>query len=137
MISENLPRRTGLAANAGAGEGFEYRGIRASVVISDNLPRARRPGKGFEWTPEGKGRAQGARRQELGGRRDPHVEPLGYRATVRVAAPGLWWCTAKSAQKSTQLWRNFREGFDFWCHGTDFWKVSVGSRSSPACCYEG
>ena len=26
---------------------------------------------------------------EPGGRRDPHVLPLGYRATVRFAAPGL------------------------------------------------
>ena len=39
MISENLPRRTGLAANAGPGKGFEWRGIRANIVISENLPR--------------------------------------------------------------------------------------------------
>ena len=42
MISENLPRRTGLSANAG-------------------------PGTGFEWTPEGRGWE--AEAGELGGRR--------------------------------------------------------------------
>ena len=39
MISANLPRRTGLATNAGPGKGFEWRGIRANIVISENLPR--------------------------------------------------------------------------------------------------
>ena len=39
VISENLPRRTGLAANAGPDKGFEWRGIWASIVISENLPR--------------------------------------------------------------------------------------------------
>ena len=29
----------GLAANAGPGKGFEWRGIWASIVISENLPR--------------------------------------------------------------------------------------------------
>ena len=38
VISENLSRRTGLAANAGA-KGFEWRGIWASIMISVNLPR--------------------------------------------------------------------------------------------------
>ena len=42
MISENLPRGTGLSANAG-------------------------PGKDSEWTPGGRGRRAGS--QELGGRR--------------------------------------------------------------------
>ena len=70
VISENLPRRTGLAANAGPGKGFEWRGILASIVISDNLPRRTGlsanagPGTGLEWTPGG---------GEAGGRRDPHV----------------------------------------------------------------
>ena len=39
MISEKLPHRTGLAVDAGPGKGFEWRGIRANIVISDNLPR--------------------------------------------------------------------------------------------------
>ena len=58
MISENLPRRTGLAANA-APKGFEWRGIWASIVISENLPRRTGlsadagPGTGLEWTPGG------------------------------------------------------------------------------------
>ena len=70
VISENLPRRTGLAANAGLGKGFEWRGISASIVISENLPRRTGlpanagPGTGFEWTPGGRGR--GAGRQEAG-----------------------------------------------------------------------
>ena len=52
VISENLPRRTGIAANAGP-MGFECRGIWASIVISENLPRRTGlsanagPGKGF------------------------------------------------------------------------------------------
>ena len=54
MISENLPRRTGLAANAGPGKGFEWRGIWANIVISENLPRctglaANAGPKDFEW----------------------------------------------------------------------------------------
>ena len=54
MISENLPRRTGLATNAGPGKGFEWRGIRANIVISENLPRrtglaANAGPKDFEW----------------------------------------------------------------------------------------
>ena len=39
VISESLPRRTGLAANAGPGKDFEWRGICASIVISENLLR--------------------------------------------------------------------------------------------------
>ena len=60
MISENLPRRTGLAANAGPAKVFEWRGIRARIVISENLPRRTGlsanagPGTGFEWTPGGR-----------------------------------------------------------------------------------
>ena len=59
MISENLPCRTGLAANAGPGKGFEWRGIRASIVISVNLRHRTGlsanagPGTGLEWTPGG------------------------------------------------------------------------------------
>ena len=59
MISENLPRRTGLSADAG-------------------------PGKGFEWAPGG--RSWEAEAGELGAGRDPYVQPLGYWATVRLAA---------------------------------------------------
>ena len=72
MISENLPRRSGLAANAGA-KVFEWRGIWASIVISENLPRRTGlsadagPGTGFEWTPGGRGWE--AEAGELGGRR--------------------------------------------------------------------
>ena len=60
MISENLPGRTGLAANAGP-KGFEWRGIWASIMISDNLPRSTGLsadaglGTGLEWTPGGRG----------------------------------------------------------------------------------
>ena len=76
MISENLPRRTGLATNAGPGKGFEWRGIWASIVISENLPRRTGlsadagPGTGFEWTQAEAGRQRpgswepGARGQE-------------------------------------------------------------------------
>ena len=84
MISENLPRHTGLAADAGPGKGFEWRGIWASIVISENLPH--RTGlsanaglrTGFEWTPGGRGweaeaRELGGRSWKAGGRRDPHV----------------------------------------------------------------
>lgn len=77
MISGSLPRRTGLAANAGQDKDFEWRGIWASIVISENLPRRTGlsadagPGTGFEWTPGGRGCEAEAR--ELGGRRDPHV----------------------------------------------------------------
>ena len=55
MISENLPRRTGLATNAGPGKGFEWRGICASIVISGNLPchtgfpPTLALGQSFEW----------------------------------------------------------------------------------------
>ena len=84
MISENLPRRMGLAANAGPGQGFEWRGIWASIVISENLPRRTGlsanagPRKDSEWTPGGRGweaeaREPGGRSWEAGGRRDPHV----------------------------------------------------------------
>ena len=84
MISENLPRRTGLATNAGPGKGFEWKGICASIVISENLPRRTGlsanagPGTGFEWTPGGRGwEAEagelGGRSWEARGRRDPHV----------------------------------------------------------------
>ena len=72
MISENLPRRTGLPPNAGLGKGFEWRGIWASIVISENLPRRTGlsadagPGTGFEWTPGGRGWE--AEAGELGGR---------------------------------------------------------------------
>ena len=73
VISDNLPRRMGLAANAGPGKVFEWRGIRASIVISENLPRRTGlsanagPGTGFEWTPGGRGWE--AEAGELGGRR--------------------------------------------------------------------
>ena len=64
MISENLPRRTGLAPPPGlgapkAGKGFEWKGIRASIVISEDLPRRlglsanTGTGSGSEWTPGG------------------------------------------------------------------------------------
>ena len=57
VISENLPRRSGLAADAGP-KGFEWRGIWANIVISEDLPRrTERP----------------ADAGERGGRRDPHV----------------------------------------------------------------
>ena len=59
MISENLPRHTGLAANAGPAKLFECRRISASIVISENLPRRTGlsadagQGTGLEWTPGG------------------------------------------------------------------------------------
>ena len=73
----------GLAANAGP-KGFEWRGIWASIVISENLPRRTGlsanagPRKDSEWTPGGRGweaeaREPGGRSWEAGGRRDPHV----------------------------------------------------------------
>ena len=75
IISENLPRRTGLATNAGPGKGFEWRRIWAGIVISENRPRRTGRsanaglGKGFEWSPVGRGweaeaRELGAGRQE-------------------------------------------------------------------------
>ena len=76
VVSENLPRLTGLAADAGP-KGFGWRGICASIVISENLPRRTGlsadagPGTGFEWTPGGRGWE--AEAGEPGGRRDPHV----------------------------------------------------------------
>ena len=72
MISENLPRRTGLAANAGPAKLFECRRISASIVISENLPRRTGLsanaglGTGLEWTPAGRGWEPGAGREEAG-----------------------------------------------------------------------
>ena len=63
---------------------LEYRGIPASIVISENLPRHTRisaeagQGKGVELTPGGRdweanAGELGAGSSKLGGRRDPHV----------------------------------------------------------------
>ena len=43
----------------------------------------------------------------------------------------------KLAQKRDSFGRGFREGFDFWCQGTIFWRVLVGSRRSPASFLQG
>ena len=81
-------RRTGLATNAGPGKGLEWRGIRANIVISENLPRrtglaANAGPKDFEWRgiwativisenlPRRTERPADA--GEPGGRRGPHV----------------------------------------------------------------
>ena len=59
VVSENLPRLTGLAADAGP-KAFDWRVIWASFVISEYLPRRTGlsanagPGTGFEWTPGGR-----------------------------------------------------------------------------------
>ena len=96
-------------------KGFEWRGIWASIAISENLPRRTGlsanagPGTGLEWTPGGRGWEVEAK--ELGGRRDPHVLPLGYRATVRVAPPGCGAATPEVDPKKGQLWAKFARGF--------------------------
>ena len=72
MISENLPRRTGLAANAGPAKLFECRKNSASIVISENLPRRTGLsanaglGTGLEWTPGSRVWEPGAVREEAG-----------------------------------------------------------------------
>ena len=43
----------------------------------------------------------------------------------------------KLAKKRNSLGRGFREDFDFWCQGKDFWRVLVGSWRSPACFLQG
>ena len=45
--------------------------------------------------------------------------------------------TQKLIQKRCNLGRSFREGFDFWSQGMIFWRVSGGSRRSPATFLQG
>ena len=106
VISENLPRRTGLPADAGLG-------------------------KGFEWTPGGRG--QGAGRQERSACFTTGLSGYGQGCCLRVVVLQH----QKLGQKRTKLERSFREGFDFWCQGKVFWRVLVGSRRSPACFLQG
>ena len=115
VISENLPRRTGLAANAVA-KGFEWRGIWASIVISENLPRRTGlsanagPGSNYEWTPGGRGweaeagelggRGRGAGRQELGGRQERSAcLTTGLPGYGQGCSPRLWCCNTISWPK--------------------------------------
>ena len=116
MISENLPRRTGLSADAG-------------------------PGKGFEWTPGGRGweaeaGEPGGRSWEAGEIRMFNHWATGLRSGLLLQVVVLQH--QKLAQKRTKFERSFRrEGFDFWCQGKVFWRVLVGSRMSPACFLQG
>ena len=91
MISENLPRRTGLSANAG-------------------------PGTGFEWTPGGRGweaeaREPGGRSWEAGEIRMFNHWATGLRSGLLPEGCGV--ATPKSVQKRTKFERSFREGFYF------------------------
>ena len=73
VISENLPRRTGLSANAA-------------------------PGTGFEWTPGGRG--QGAGRQELGGRRQERSACLTTGLRSGLLPEGCGVATPEVVKKS-------------------------------------
>ena len=109
MISENLPRRTGLSADAGPGKGFEWRGIWASIVISENPPRRTGlsvdagPGTGFEWTPGGRGWE--AEAGELGGRRQERSACVttGLPGYGQGCSPRLWCCNTKVAPKKVSF----------------------------------
>ena len=45
--------------------------------------------------------------------------------------------TPTSTTKRSKLLTGVREGFDFWCQGKVFWRVSGGSRRSPATFLQG
>ena len=145
MISENLPRRTGLAANAGPGKGFEWRGIWASIVISENLPRrtglaANAGPKDFEWRgiwasivisenlPRRTGLSANAGpgtgfEWTPGGREAGEIRMFDHWATGLRSGLLPQDCevaTQKLPQKRSQLGRSFRESFDFWCQGILF-----------------
>ena len=120
MISENLPRRTGLAANAGP-KVFEWRGIWASIVISENLPRLTGlsadagPGTGFEWTPGGG--EPGAERHEAGEIRMFNHWATGLRSGL---LPQDCEVATQKLTKKCNSGRSVRKGFDFWCQGKVF-----------------
>ena len=105
MISENLPRRTGLAANAGPKD-FEWRGIWASIVISENLPRRTGlsanagPGTGLEWTPGG---------GEAGEICMFNHWATGLRSGLLPEGCGV--ATPEVDPKKGQLWAKFSRGF--------------------------
>jgi hypothetical protein len=86
VISEDLPRRTGLSANAG-------------------------PGTGLEWTPGGRGWEPGAGRgrEEAGEIRMFNHWATGLRSGLLPEGCGV--ATRKRAQKRTEFERSFREGF--------------------------
>ena len=139
MISENLPRRTGLSVDAGPGKGFEWRGIWASIVISENLPRHTGlsanagPGTGLEWTPGGG--EPGAERHEAGEICMFNHWATGLRSGLLPQVVVLQH--QKLAPKRNNFGRSFREDFDFWSQGNVFWMVLVGSRRSPASFLQG
>ena len=98
MISENLPRRTGLSADAG-------------------------PGTSFEWTPGGRGweaetREPGGRSWEAGEIRMFNHCAIGLRSGLLPQVVVLQ--DQKLVQKRDSCGRSFREGFDFGCQGTVF-----------------
>ena len=115
MISENLPRRTGLAADAGPGKGFEWRGIRASIVISENLPRRTGlsadagTGTGLEWTP--------------GGREAGEIRMFDHWATGLRSGLLPQDCevgTPESLQRRSKFWRSLHEILIFGARGLFF-----------------
>ena len=125
MISENLPRRTGLAANAGPGKGFAWRGIWASIVISENLPRRTGlsanagPRSSFEWTRGGRGWELGGRSWEAGEIRMFNHWATGLRSGLLPQVVVLQH--QKLVQKRDSFGPGFREDFDFWSQGKFFW----------------
>ena len=113
MISKKLPRRTGLSADAG-------------------------PGKGFEWTPGGRGREAEAR--ELGAGRQERS------ACLTTGLPGYsQGCSPRNvrleqqklSKKLIKLLRSVREDFIFCARGLIFegFKQVIGGH--PCGFYEG
>ena len=106
---------------------FEWRGIWASIVISENLPRRTGhsaeagPGTGFEWTPGGRGwEAEagelgrrsweaGAGRQEAGEIRMFNHWAIGLRSGSLLEGGGV--ATPEVGQKKGQFWARFSRGF--------------------------
>ena len=139
VISENLPRRAGLAADAGPGKGFEWRGIPANIVISENLPRRTGlsadagPRSSFECTPGGRGWE--AEAGELGTRRQERSACLttGLPGYGQGCSPRIVRFEHKSCPKKVPFWVKFSRGFRFLVPGERFWRVLVSSWRSPAC----
>ena len=93
--SENLPRLTGLAADAGP-KGLEGRGIWARSLLYENRPRRANAGPG------------------TGGGQDRSacliIRLPGY---GQGCSPRIVRLQHKSGQKKCHVGRGFREGFDF------------------------
>ena len=117
MISENLPRRTGLSAHAGPGKGFEWRGVWASIVISENLPCR----TGRAQVLNGPLEAEAGIRTgswEGGGRRDRMFNHWAVGLRSGLLPEGCGVATPEIASKKRLTWAKFSRGF--WVPGDDF-----------------